>query len=302
MGADWSVPCCVLCREIRRSSSSSSSSQEEHIEDRRISQDSSDLDNSNISDKKIFKDEPKEEDDSKEERVDIEGCSTPPHPLNIMDYSALPCLQMPCLYPRLQYPQPNFPFFPLHLMVPPLHLMVPPPPRTTLHKPQPLRCRPTPTYNRVTSPAPDRRQTPDSTLRSPRPRNGIRDGHKKKLSKDERIAIKLGFTQSEIKKATTYPMDEFQDFCNEKKLTEEQINILKDIRRRGKNKIAAQNCRKRKIDMIDQLRDTLDNREAETKKLKQRKENLEDMKKIIEQKMIKTKDHIDKNGEEPIYI
>ncbi len=39
------------------------------------------------------------------------------------------------------------------------------------------------------------------------------------------------------------------------KLTEPQKQLIRDIRRRGKNKVAAQNCRKRKIDTISSLQD-----------------------------------------------
>ena len=41
-------------------------------------------------------------------------------------------------------------------------------------------------------------------------------------------------------------------------LSEEQINTCRDIRRRGKNKIAAQNCRKRKVDQITNLAEEVD--------------------------------------------
>ena len=49
------------------------------------------------------------------------------------------------------------------------------------------------------------------------------------------------------------PMDEFNDMLSKEDLTEEQLNICRDIRRRGKNKVAAQNCRKRKLEQIDEL-------------------------------------------------
>jgi hypothetical protein len=41
-------------------------------------------------------------------------------------------------------------------------------------------------------------------------------------------------------------------------LTQDQINLIKDIRRRGKNKVAAQICRKRKIDSIDSLKEDVE--------------------------------------------
>lgn len=49
------------------------------------------------------------------------------------------------------------------------------------------------------------------------------------------------------------PMDEFNDMLSKEDLSEEQLNICRDIRRRGKNKVAAQNCRKRKLEQIDEL-------------------------------------------------
>ena len=63
------------------------------------------------------------------------------------------------------------------------------------------------------------------------------------------------------------PMDEFNDLLSKNDLTEEQLNICRDIRRRGKNKVrkmlvmtyltivqvAAQNCRQRKIEQIEEL-------------------------------------------------
>lgn len=48
-------------------------------------------------------------------------------------------------------------------------------------------------------------------------------------------------------------MDEFNDLLSKNELSEEQLNVCRDIRRRGKNKVAAQNCRQRKIEQIDEL-------------------------------------------------
>ncbi len=53
--------------------------------------------------------------------------------------------------------------------------------------------------------------------------------------------------------------DEFNDLVNSLKLNNEQMSIVKDIRRRGKNKVAAQICRKRKIDSIDSLKEDVEN-------------------------------------------
>ena len=42
-------------------------------------------------------------------------------------------------------------------------------------------------------------------------------------------------------------MDDFNTILVNGGMDEEQINTCRDIRRRGKNKVAAQNCRKRKV-------------------------------------------------------
>jgi hypothetical protein len=52
--------------------------------------------------------------------------------------------------------------------------------------------------------------------------------------------------------------DEFNEIVKELHLNHEQITVIKDIRRRGKNKVAAQICRKRKIDSIESLKEDVD--------------------------------------------
>lgn len=54
------------------------------------------------------------------------------------------------------------------------------------------------------------------------------------------------------------PMDEFNERLSKYDLTESQLSLIRDIRRRGKNKVAAQNCRKRKLDQIISLADEVD--------------------------------------------
>ncbi|MED6264568.1 hypothetical protein CHARACLAT_016194 [Characodon lateralis] len=53
------------------------------------------------------------------------------------------------------------------------------------------------------------------------------------------------------------PVEEFNDLLTSYQLSEEQLTLIRDIRRRGKNKIAAQNCRKRKQDVLLTLEDDL---------------------------------------------
>jgi len=54
------------------------------------------------------------------------------------------------------------------------------------------------------------------------------------------------------------PMDEFNDLIGRQGYTEDQLNMCRDIRKRGKNKMAAQNCRKRKMSQIEELADRLE--------------------------------------------
>ncbi|XP_029444998.1 nuclear factor erythroid 2-related factor 3 [Rhinatrema bivittatum] len=69
------------------------------------------------------------------------------------------------------------------------------------------------------------------------------------FSRDERRAkaLRLPFSVEEI---VGMPVDVFNSLLTKYYLTEAQISVVRDIRRRGKNKVAAQNCRKRKLDAI----------------------------------------------------
>merc|ERR1719427_2270794 len=74
-----------------------------------------------------------------------------------------------------------------------------------------------------------------------------------RLGKDEKLAKEAGITFNVKQTLIGLPMDEFNDLLSKNDLTEEQLNICRDIRRRGKNKVAAQNCRQRKIEQIEEL-------------------------------------------------
>lgn len=63
------------------------------------------------------------------------------------------------------------------------------------------------------------------------------------------------------------PVDSFNSMLTRYYLTDLQVSLIRDIRRRGKNKVAAQNCRKRKLDLILNLEDDVYN-------LQRKKENL----------------------------
>jgi len=80
----------------------------------------------------------------------------------------------------------------------------------------------------------------------------------RRLNKDEKIARAAGIRFNIKQDIINPPMDEFNDMLSKEDLTEEQLNICRDIRRRGKNKVAAQNCRKRKLEQIDELQTRLE--------------------------------------------
>uniref|UniRef100_A0A8D0GHT9 NFE2 like bZIP transcription factor 2 n=1 Tax=Sphenodon punctatus TaxID=8508 RepID=A0A8D0GHT9_SPHPU len=70
------------------------------------------------------------------------------------------------------------------------------------------------------------------------------------------------------------PVDDFNEMMSKEQFNEAQLALIRDIRRRGKNKVAAQNCRKRKLENIVELEQDLDHLQDEREKLlKEKGEN-----------------------------
>uniref|UniRef100_A0A671MSC3 Endoplasmic reticulum membrane sensor NFE2L1 n=2 Tax=Sinocyclocheilus anshuiensis TaxID=1608454 RepID=A0A671MSC3_9TELE len=67
--------------------------------------------------------------------------------------------------------------------------------------------------------------------------------------RDEKHArlLNLPFSNEHI---INLPVDEFNRLLAKYHLNETQLTLIRDIRRRGKNKMAAQNCRRRKLDVL----------------------------------------------------
>jgi len=80
--------------------------------------------------------------------------------------------------------------------------------------------------------------------------------------------------------------DKFNELVKSIKLTTNQLVIIKDIRRRGKNKLAAQICRKRKIDTIDSLKTDVD-------QLCRMKKTLDNQKEVFENEISKLSSNFD---------
>ncbi|KAG7477394.1 hypothetical protein MATL_G00069150 [Megalops atlanticus] len=76
------------------------------------------------------------------------------------------------------------------------------------------------------------------------------------MGRDERraLALHIPFPLEQI---VNLPVDDFNELLAQHALSEPQLALVRDIRRRGKNKVAAQNCRKRKLESIVLLEDEL---------------------------------------------
>ncbi|XP_076005912.1 nuclear factor erythroid 2-related factor 3 [Genypterus blacodes] len=74
------------------------------------------------------------------------------------------------------------------------------------------------------------------------------------MSRDEMRARALCIPFSALQ-IVNMPVEEFLEVLDGHGFSADQVTLLRDIRRRGKNKLAAQNCRKRKLDAITGLQD-----------------------------------------------
>lgn len=87
------------------------------------------------------------------------------------------------------------------------------------------------------------------------------------LSRDEQRAKALHIPFS-VEEIVRMPVDSFNSMLSRHYLTDLQVSMMRDIRRRGKNKVAAQNCRRRKLDRILNLEDDVCNLQARKETLK----------------------------------
>lgn len=85
-------------------------------------------------------------------------------------------------------------------------------------------------------------------------------------------ALPFGLSEQKI---IEMPVSEFNIFVE--KLSEEEAKLVREVRRRGKNKEAARICRKRKFEVIDSLGDDLELMKDEKKRV------LEEQRAILEE-------------------
>nr|ABF22387.1 nuclear factor erythroid-derived 2-like 3 [Takifugu rubripes] len=88
----------------------------------------------------------------------------------------------------------------------------------------------------------------------------------RELSRDELRARALSIPYS-VLQIVNMPVEEFLEVLDGHGFSSEQVTLLRDIRRRGKNKLAAQNCRKRKLDAITGLQEEVERLRAQRDRL-----------------------------------
>ncbi|KAM9838827.1 nuclear factor erythroid 2-related factor 3 [Aulostomus maculatus] len=93
----------------------------------------------------------------------------------------------------------------------------------------------------------------------------------RELSRDELRARAMCIPFSALQ-IVNMPVEEFLEVVDCHSFTPEQVTLLRDIRRRGKNKLAAQNCRKRKLDAITGLQEEVERLQAQRDRLLREKQ------------------------------
>lgn len=91
------------------------------------------------------------------------------------------------------------------------------------------------------------------------------------MSRDEMRARAMCIPFS-VLQIVNMPVEEFLEVLDSHGFSPEQVTLLRDIRRRGKNKLAAQNCRKRKLDAITGLQEDVARLHAQRARLLREKQ------------------------------
>lgn len=91
------------------------------------------------------------------------------------------------------------------------------------------------------------------------------------LSRDE-LRARAMYIPFSVLQIVNMPVEEFMEILDGHGFTPEQVTLLRDIRRRGKNKLAAQNCRKRKLDAITGLQEEVERLQVQRDRLLREKQ------------------------------
>ncbi|XP_008326542.1 nuclear factor erythroid 2-related factor 2a isoform X2 [Cynoglossus semilaevis] len=104
-----------------------------------------------------------------------------------------------------------------------------------------------------------------------------------RLPRDEQRAKALKIPMS-VDMIINLPVDDFNEMMSKHQLNDAQLALVRDIRRRGKNKVAAQNCRKRKMENILGLEGELDSLKDEKERLlSEKRQNATSLKEMKQQ-------------------
>ncbi|XP_013923007.1 PREDICTED: nuclear factor erythroid 2-related factor 3 [Thamnophis sirtalis] len=95
-------------------------------------------------------------------------------------------------------------------------------------------------------------------------------------------ALRIPFSIIDI---VTLPVESFNSMLSNYYLTNNQLSLIRDIRRRGKNKVAVQNCHKRKLDAIMNLKDEVYHLQMQMEKLEKQKAQYKRSIRNIKQKL-----------------
>ncbi|KAM4626745.1 nuclear factor erythroid 2-related factor 2 isoform 1-T1 [Discoglossus pictus] len=105
-----------------------------------------------------------------------------------------------------------------------------------------------------------------------------------RFTRDQQRAKALNIPFS-VDKIVNLPVDDFNEIMSKHQFNEAQLALIRDIRRRGKNKVAAQNCRKRKMENIVELETDLDKLKYEKEKLLAEKGEYNDSLRLLKKQL-----------------
>ncbi|RXN33500.1 nuclear factor erythroid 2-related factor 2-like protein [Labeo rohita] len=93
----------------------------------------------------------------------------------------------------------------------------------------------------------------------------------RRLCRDEQRARAMSLPLS-VYDIINLPVEAFNEAISSCKLNHAQHTLIRDIRRRGKNKMAAQSCRKRKMDSLIDLEEEIEDLKREKEQIKEENE------------------------------